>query len=128
MAALIAAPLQFCSISSQGSYDRRVVRDIVEKPTTGSEPSHLVSLGRYLFTPDLFPLLEEGLVHHAGGEYYHIHALRALAARGALGAWVVEAPHQDTGEPLGYLKAVVSEGLANPEYGEALRAWLRAQL
>jgi len=105
-----------------------VVRDIVEKPATGAEPSHLVSLGRYLFAPDLFPLLEEGLADHTDGEYYHIHALRQLASKGALGALVVEAPHQDTGEPLGYLKAVVSEGLADSEYGDALRAWLRAQL
>jgi UTP--glucose-1-phosphate uridylyltransferase len=105
-----------------------VVQDIVEKPDVGSEPSHLVSLGRYLFAPDLFPLLEEGLEAHAGGEYYHIHALRQLASRGALGALVVEAPHQDTGEPLGYLKAVISEGLADREQGDALRAWLREQL
>ena len=41
---------------------------------------------------------------------------------------IVEAPHQDTGEPLGYLKAVVSEGLDNEQYGDALRDWLRARL
>ena len=35
------------------------MRDIVEKPAPGAEPSHLVSLGRYLFAPDLFPLLAE---------------------------------------------------------------------
>jgi len=108
--------------------DDLVVQDLVEKPAPGTEPSHLVSLGRYLFTPALFPLLEEGLASHSGGEYYHVNALQRLAEDGALGALVVSASHQDTGAPLGYLKAVVEEGLADAQHGEAFRAWLTTQL
>jgi UTP--glucose-1-phosphate uridylyltransferase len=33
------------------------VNGIVEKPRTGTEPSHEVSIGRYLYTPEFFTLL-----------------------------------------------------------------------
>lgn len=101
---------------------------IVEKPPAGTEPSHLVSLGRYLFTPTLFDELERGLRLHEGGEYYHIDAINHLAALGEIGVRVVDAERWDTGAPLGYAKAFIQVALDDPDVGEALAAWLKSRL
>ena len=101
------------------------VRGMVEKPSAGSEPSKLVSLGRYLLTPSFFDHLKEGLEAHQEGEFYHVYGLQKLAAQGRLVACdVSSSTHQDTGEPLGYWKAVVEHALDDPRDGSAFRDWL----
>jgi UTP--glucose-1-phosphate uridylyltransferase len=104
------------------------VRDIVEKPAPGTEPSHLVSWGRYLFTPDLFPALEEGWRRHGTGEFYATDAIRDLARRGRVVARVVPHRRWDTGEPLGYTQTVIEHALADATLGPPLRAWLTERL
>lgn len=100
------------------------VRRIVEKPAPGQEPSHLVSLGRYLYTPEIFALLERGLSAHGGGEYYPSDAINTLGARGGVVASVGRAKRWDTGQPLEYLQTVIELALEHPEIGEAFGRWL----
>jgi UTP--glucose-1-phosphate uridylyltransferase len=92
------------------------VSGIVEKPARGNEPSHEVSIGRYLYTPEFFALLEEGWKKHleeaekAGkpaGEYFHIYALNKLMESGKVVYCPTEGERLDTGEPAGYLDAVL---------------------
>ena len=115
-----------------GAHDLGTLTDkvcgIVEKPPAGTEPSHLVSLGRYLYTPDLFPLLAEGWARFEGKEFYPMDALCTLAERGRVAVEVVSSPHYDTGAPLGYLKTVIEHGLAHEAFGPELEAWLRQRL
>ncbi|CAM2007516.1 UTP--glucose-1-phosphate uridylyltransferase [Acanthopleuribacter pedis] len=86
------------------------MRHIVEKPAPGREPSKMVSYGRYLFTADLFPLLEEGWRQFdaAGrpGEFYHIDAINSLASQGKVRAYNYEGLRLDTGQIEGYLEAI----------------------
>jgi len=100
------------SIASDGSH----VSGIVEKPLPGKEPSHEVSIGRYLYTPEFFGLLEEGWALHlaaaeksgkAAGEYFHIYALNKLMDAGKVVFCPTEGQRLDTGEPAGYLDAVL---------------------
>jgi len=101
------------------------VRRVVEKPAPGTEPSSIVSLGRYLFTPDIFPALAEGLARHAGpGEYFATDGINRLAERGGVVARTVTAPRYDTGKPLGYMQAIVELALEHEEIGEAFGRWL----
>ena len=88
----------------------------MEKPARGSEPSHEVSIGRYLYTSEFFTLLEEGWKLHleaasaAGksvGEYFHIYALNKLMEAGKVVYCPTEGERLDTGEPAGYLDAVL---------------------
>jgi len=108
------------------------LRGIVEKPAPGTEPSHLVSLGRYLYTPDLFgPLAESWARFEADPhqrEFYPMEAIQYLAERGMVGVEVVAAPHYDTGAPLGYVKAVVEHALERADMGDELRRWLVERL
>lgn len=81
------------------------VKALVEKPPVGQEPSKMVSYGRYLFTPDLYKHLHDGLATHQGGEYYHVGAINQLAAAGKMSALDFEGERLDTGDPLGFLEA-----------------------
>ncbi len=100
------------SIASDG----RHVSGIVEKPSPGTEPSHEVSIGRYLYTPEFFTLLEEGWLLHlaaaqkagrVAGEYFHIYALNKLMEAGKVVFCPTEGERLDTGEPAGFLDAVL---------------------
>ncbi|MCB1043215.1 MAG: UTP--glucose-1-phosphate uridylyltransferase [Acidobacteria bacterium] len=98
------------------------VKQLVEKPNPGTEPSRLVSLGRYVFTPELFSLLEHGLSHHQGGEYYHIHAINQLGALGRLFAVPVVQTHLDVGDRLSYAQAFIRYALSRSDLKEPLKA------
>jgi len=90
------------------------VRGFVEKPAVGMEPSHEVSIGRYLYTPEFFDLLEEGWEKHKTGEYFHTYALERLIAGGKVAFKRLEGDRLDTGDPAGYLEAVLRDAAANP--------------
>ena len=108
--------------------EQGLVRQVVEKPAPGKEPSKLVSLGRYLYTPELFALLEQGMAQHQAGEFYPMGAINGLARQGKVQAAVMSGPHWDVGEPLGYLKAVVEEALQRPGLGDEFAHWLGTRL
>lgn len=112
----------------EGDGSTRRVRRIVEKPARGEAPSTIVSLGRYLYTPDFLAALRAHWERHGEGEYYPMPATNELAARGKVVARVVDAPRWDTGTPLGYLQAVTDAALARDDVGPAWRAWLRERL
>lgn len=96
------------------------VKGFVEKPAKGREPSHEVSIGRYLYTPEFFERLEEGWARHTAGEYYHSYALDRMIESGKMAFCRVEGLRLDTGEPAGYLEAI----LLNAESDPALRPTL----
>jgi len=100
------------------------VNNLVEKPAPGTEPSSLVSLGRFLYTPDFFKALRDHRPTTFEGEYFTQDAFRDRATAGRLFAHAVKADRFDTGRPLGYLKAIVSFAEADPEIGDAFKAWL----
>lgn len=101
------------------------ITDLVEKPTREEAPSDLAIIGRYVLTPDIFDVLAETGVDRTG-EIQLTNALRRLVARRPLYAVEVAGVRHDTGNKLGFLKAVVyfalkREGLAGP-FAEYLRA------
>ena len=104
--------------------DNSHVVDIVEKPAPGTEPSQEASIGRYLFTPDIFPLLEEGWEQHCAsgnpGEYFHVYALKKLMEKKKVVCAVIEGERLDTGTPAGYLSAIIRYAYDNPEYRKVI--------
>jgi UTP--glucose-1-phosphate uridylyltransferase len=91
------------------------VTDIVEKAPRGQEPSREASIGRFLYTPDIFPLLQAGWEQHTGGEYFHTGALKELARRGRLVYKRVEGKRLDTGEPEGFFRSLLEYACTRPE-------------
>lgn len=92
------------------------VKSFVEKPAPSTEPSHEVSIGRYLYTPEFFNYLEEGWNKHTNGEYYHLFALNTLIAQGKVVWKATEGLRLDTGDPAGYLEAILTYAWDNPQY------------
>ncbi len=87
--------------------DTLSVSRIVEKPKKEEAPSHWVSIGRYLFEPELFTLLEKGWQKHTSGEFYHIDAINTLAQQGKMRALPLTGTMLDTGEPESYLYSLL---------------------
>lgn len=87
--------------------DTLSVSRIVEKPKKEEAPTHWVSIGRYLFEPELFTLLEKGWQKHTSGEFYHIDAINTLAQQGKMRALPLTGTMLDTGEPESYLYSLL---------------------
>jgi len=100
------------------------ILDLVEKPTAAEAPSDLAIIGRYVLTPDIFPLLAETR-EDARGEIQLTDALRALCARRPMYAVAFEGKRYDTGDKLGFLKATVEFALARPDLADQFRAYLK---
>jgi len=100
------------------------VKGFVEKPARGSEPSHEVSIGRYLYTPGFFGYLEEGWLRHGTGEYYHTYALDRMIEAGKMAFRRVEGTRLDTGDPAGYLEAILFNAARDPSLRPALDAFM----
>jgi len=101
------------------------ITDLIEKPTREEAPSDLAIIGRYVLTPDIFEVLAETGADRTG-EIQLTNGLRRLLARRPLYAVEVSGVRHDTGNKLGFLKAVVyfalkREDLAGP-FAEYLRA------
>jgi len=91
------------------------IKDIVEKPALGKEPSKSASIGRYLYTPDFFDALKESYRNHQGGEFYHIGALKVLMNQGRVFGVKISGERRDTGDPLGYIEAFLHHALERKE-------------
>jgi UTP--glucose-1-phosphate uridylyltransferase len=97
----------------------------VEKPGPESAPSDLGFLGRYMFTAEVFDLLEDAEPGY-GGEIQLTDAIEKLAADGrCLGAVVGSAP-LDVGNPASYLEAITILGLQHPGTSERYRAFIES--
>ncbi len=91
-----------------------LIKGIVEKPAPGTEPSNLVSIGRYLFTPELLDILSEQYKTHTSGEFYHIGGINALAAGGKVMVQEVKGLILDTGEPMSYFRSLLEYAWSMP--------------
>jgi UTP--glucose-1-phosphate uridylyltransferase len=98
---------------------------MVEKPSPGAEPSRLVSLGRYLYTPDIFPVLHELAAQPRLGEFYQTEPINTLAVRGLVVARAYGGRRYDTGEPIGYVKTIVELALARSDLRDELTEFLK---
>jgi UTP--glucose-1-phosphate uridylyltransferase len=101
------------------------VTGLVEKPSTGTEPSRFISIGRFLITPAAFDALAAERVRHQAGEFYLTAALDRLAKQGKVSGCVYAGERLDTGEPAGYYRAMVRIALQDPAVGPDFADYLR---
>ena len=93
---------------------------MVEKPPLGTEPSNLFISGRYVLTPDIFPLLADQQ-SGAGGEIQLTDAMARLMKVKDFHALEYEGATFDCGDPVGLLRANVAYALKHPTLGQAAR-------
>jgi UTP--glucose-1-phosphate uridylyltransferase len=101
------------------------IRDLVEKPARADAPSNLAIIGRYLLTPDIFPALEL-TAEDRTGEIQLTNGLRRLLQSRPIYACEVSGVRHDTGNKLGYLKAMVYFALRRPDLAEPFREYLQS--
>lgn len=100
------------------------ITDLVEKPAREEAPSDLAIIGRYVLTPDIFDVLAETGTDRTG-EIQLTNGLRQLLARRPLYAVEVAGVRHDTGNKLGFLKAVVYFALKRPDLAGPFAEYLR---
>jgi UTP--glucose-1-phosphate uridylyltransferase len=100
------------------------IRDMVEKPPKEEAPSDLAIIGRYILTPDIFPALE-ATASDRTGEIQLTNGLRRLLKDRPVYGCRVDGVRHDTGNKLGFLKAVVYFALRRPDISEKFADYLR---
>ena len=100
------------------------IRDLVEKPPRNEAPSDLAIIGRYILTPDIFPALE-ATVRDRTGEIQLTNGLRHLLKQRPIYGCRIDGTRHDTGNKLGFLKAVVYFALRRQDLGNAFREYLK---
>jgi UTP--glucose-1-phosphate uridylyltransferase len=112
------------SVSALGPGVYRV-RDLVEKPPVHEAPSDLAIIGRYILTPDIFPALSRTKSDRTG-EIQLTNGLRELLKSRPIYACEVKGVRHDTGNKLGFLKAVVYFALKRPDLSASFSEYLTA--
>ena len=100
------------------------VKDMVEKPKPGTQPSQNAIIGRYILTPRIFEMIE-GITPGAGGELQLTDAIKALLHYEKVYGFSYEGKRHDAGDKQGFLRATVELGLKHPQLGADLRTWLK---
>lgn len=100
------------------------ITGIVEKPKPSQAPSNLAVVGRYVFSPGIFPHLER-TEKGVGGEIQLTDAVAALLQDEAVYAYELEGRRFDCGTKLGYLEANVHFALHNEELAASFREYLK---
>ena len=99
------------------------ITDMVEKPRADEAPSNLAIIGRYVLTPDIFSELES-ISADRTGEIQLTDGLRQLLKKRPIYAVEIAGVRHDTGNKLGFLKAVVYFALKRPELAGPFREYL----
>ena len=97
---------------------------IVEKPAPGTAPSNLVQIGHFIFTPEIFEVLD-GLETGKGGELWLADGVDGLARRSSVVVHPIDGIWMAAGDPLRQLKACIEVSLRREEMRDALVGYLR---
>jgi UTP--glucose-1-phosphate uridylyltransferase len=110
---------------SDGVYQ---ILDMVEKPEPGTEPSNLALIGRYILSPEIFPILE-ATASDRTGEIQLTNGLKTLLKQQhPFVAVEFKGDWHDAGTVLGFLKTTVEMALRRPDVAPGFREFLRRRL
>jgi len=101
-----------------------LLKDLVEKPEIKNAPSNLAVGGRYVFTPDIFPILEQ-TKPGKGSEIQLTDAIQTLLKKRKFLAHIYEGAYHDCGNKLNYLKTVAKFALRDPKLGPELKKYIQ---
>lgn len=101
------------------------ILDMVEKPKYEDAPSDLAIVGRYIFTPDIFPAIEN-TTPGAGGEIQITDAMRNLLKERPFYAVKLDGVRHDAGDKLGFLVATVEFALRRDDLGKQFREYIKS--
>jgi UTP--glucose-1-phosphate uridylyltransferase len=100
------------------------VKGVVEKPATGTEPSNLCVIGRYILQPEIFGILDKQ-ERGAGNEIQLTDAMAQMIGQVPFHAVKTDCARYDCGDKVGFLHANIAVGLSRPDIAPQLRAILK---
>lgn len=100
------------------------VKDLVEKPAVNEAPTNIAILGRYIISPQIFPILET-TPPGKNGEIQLTDALRTLVKQEAMYAYIFEGKRYDVGDKMGFLQATVEFALKREDLKEPFMHYLK---
>ena len=103
------------------------VDGLVEKPKQADAPSNIASVGGYLLTPDILPIISN-LEPGNGGEIGLADAVNILAETSEVYGKIIEGSYHDAGDKGSYLEAVVDAALRHPELKDSFEEYLHERL
>ncbi|GAA3026444.1 UTP--glucose-1-phosphate uridylyltransferase GalU [Tetragenococcus solitarius] len=95
------------------------VNSFVEKPEPDVAPSDLAIIGRYLLTPEIFPILEN-LAPGAGNEIQLTDAIDILNKTQRVFARQFKGKRFDVGDKFGFMRTSIEYGLVHPQIKDDL--------
>ena len=96
---------------------------LIEKPGEEDTPSQYASIGGYLLTPEILPIIAREKVGK-NGEITLADSINELAQETEVYGRFIEGQFHDTGSPELYLKTIVRVALAHPEFGPEFKKFL----
>jgi UTP--glucose-1-phosphate uridylyltransferase len=119
-------PMPSASGTGPGSEDGVIeIRRVVEKPPRDQAPSNLAIIGRYVFTPEIFAMLDL-IVPGRGGELQLTDAIAMLLENESVFGCNCRHGRYDVGQKIDFLRANVEIALDRADLGPAFGEWLRA--
>ncbi|MBI3016746.1 MAG: UTP--glucose-1-phosphate uridylyltransferase GalU [Deltaproteobacteria bacterium] len=114
-------PLYGIADATQRKKNPRIydIQTLIEKPAQDHAPSNLAIIGRYVLTPEIFPILEN-LSSGQGGEIQLTDALVKLSTQQKILGYRYEGVRFDAGDKFGFLEANLYYALKRPEFRERL--------
>ena len=106
---------------------RYQVGEFVEKPASGTAPSNLAIMGRYVLNPEIFSFLERQEIG-AGGEIQLTDAISNLNEIQRVFAYNFEGKRYDVGEKLGFITTTIDYALKDDTLRDALIRFMQEKV
>ncbi len=100
---------------------------IVEKPAPNEVKSNLVSVGRFVYTPEFMYALQKDYQNHKTGEFYPMGAMMSLAQQQKLVVQKLNGKILDTGNHNSYLNTILEYADSTPEGRKVIDAFLQSR-
>lgn len=131
---IMVAPVAKEEVSSYGIVDcngveiepgqSAKIKNIVEKPAVEDAPSNLSVVGRYVFSANIWDLLERTPIG-VGDEIQLTDAIDLLIEKETVEAFHMSGESFDCGDKIGYMKAFVEYGLNHANLGDEFKQYLK---
>jgi len=116
---------KYCSLKVSKEREKLFkVHDLIEKPRPDQIMSNYAILGRYVLTPDIFDILGR-IPAGYGGEIQLTDALAVQCKERDMFALDFDGRRFDTGNPTGYLEAVLEFSLRSPDTADWLKSYIK---
>lgn len=100
---------------------------LLEKPGPELAPSLFASVGGYLLTPDILPIIAKETVS-SRGEIELSEAIGVLMSQGDVYGKFIKGTWHDTGDPLKYMQAIVDMALTDDRFSADFLAFLKKRV